>query len=295
MRGYFFRQAFLNLVQNPWTNAIALGTITCAFLILGIFLLTILNVKGVVGQWGNRVQVTVYLADGLRAEQTQRLREAIRALPEVREVEYRSKDEALKELEGRLGGQKGLLKGLPRNPLPASFIIHLKMEFQNALGVQQLVPKLPKGPEIADLQYGTAWIEGFTAFMGLFEILSVLVGANFFLATILTISNTIRLHIFTRREEIEIMRLVGATGFFIRAPFYIEGILQGLIGAGLGLSLLYGFFYLFLIELHDSFKEVLGHFPLQFLSLEHVAAIAIGGIALGFLGTQISMGRYLRV
>ncbi len=294
MRGSIFRQAWLNQAQNPWMNAIALGTITCALVIFGLFVLTFLNIKEVVGEWGNRVQVTVYLADGVRPEEVERVKEEILGLPEVREVNYRSKDGALKELEERLHGQKGLLKGLPRNPLPASFTIRLKPEFQNALGVRNLVTKLPKGPEIEDFQYGTEWIERFTAFMGLFEVLSVLVGAIFLLATFFVISNTIRLNIFARREEIEIMRLVGATSFFIRAPFYLEGILQGFLGACLGLGFLYGFFQLFLIELYDSFKEVLGPFPLQFLAAEHLGAIALGGIVLGFLGTQVSVGRYLR-
>ena len=295
MRGYFFRQVWTSLVQNRWMNAVALGTMTCAFLIFGIFLLALLNLKEAVGEWGKRVQVTVFLSDGIRSDRTEELKEAILGLPEVREVNYRSKDEALRELEERLRGQKGLLKGLPRNPLPASFTIRLKPDFQNAQGVQRLVAKLPKGPEIADVQYGTEWIERFSAFLGFFEILSVIVGAIFLVATVLVISNTIHLNIFARREEIEIMRLVGATGFLIRAPFYLEGILQGLLGAALALGLLFGIYHLFLVELYDSFQGVLGQFPLQFLSIEQVAGFILGGIVLGWLGTQVSVGRYLRV
>ncbi|MCX5906042.1 MAG: permease-like cell division protein FtsX [Deltaproteobacteria bacterium] len=294
MRGYFVKQAWLNLTQNPWMNALALGTITCSFLILGLILVIYINTQGLIEEWGGRIRVTVYLQDSVSPEQINRLKENIQEFPEVREVQYRSKADALKELEEKLRGQKGLLKGLPRNPLPASFLIQLKPEFQNADGVQSLVARMPKGPEIEDLQSGGEWVERFSAFMAFFQVLALSLGGIFLIATMLVISNTMRMNIFARREEIEIMRLVGATGFFIRAPFYVEGVFQGFLGACLALVLLYGFFQLFLAGIYEPFQELLGNFPLHFLPEEQIAAVALGGIFLGFLGTQVSVGRYLR-
>jgi len=210
-------------------------------------------------------------------------------------VHYRSKDEALKALEERLKGRQGLLKGLPRNPLPASLEIQLKPEYQNSLGVQRLVEKLRGAPEVEDLQFGAEWVERFSAFMELLEVLGLGLGGLFFLTTIFVISSTIRLNIFARREEIEIMRFVGATGLFIRAPFYIEGILQGFMGACLALAMLFAFFQLFSTKVYDPLKDLLGNFPVHFLTVEQMAAMALGGLALGLLGTQVSVGRYLRV
>lgn len=295
MGRYFFRQAWQNLNQNPWMNAITLGTIALSFLVLGIFLIIIVNAKGLIEEWRSRIRITVYLVDSMKGEQISRFQEKIRGYGEVQEVSYRSKEEALKTLEERLQGRKGLLKGLPRNPLPASVEIQLKPEHQNSIGVQRLVEKLRGLPQIEDLQYGSEWVEKFSAFIVLLQVLGLALGGLLLASTIFVISNTIRLNIFARREEIEIMRSVGATGLFIRAPFYIEGILQGFVGASLAVLMLFIFFHLFVTEVYAPLKSLLGSFPLFFLTAEQTAALALGGVVLGFLGTQVSVGRYLRL
>ena len=295
MKRYFFHQAWQNLTQNPWLNAITLGTITLSFLILGVFLVILLNTKGLMEEWESRIRVTAYLSGSVSAEQVSRLRERVRRLEEVQEVSYRSKDEALKVLEERMPERKELLRGLPRNPLPASLEIRLQGEYQNAKGVQSLVKKLRGLAGIEEVQYGSDWLERFSAFMLFLKFLGWSLGGLFLLATVFVISNTIRLNIFARREEIEIMRSVGATSLFIRAPFYIEGILQGLAGAVLALGVLFFFFQLFLSRVYDPLKNLLGNFPAQFLNSEQMAAVALGGVLLGLLGTQVSVGRYLRV
>jgi len=295
MNGNFFRQAWQNLSQNPWINVITLGTITISFLILGLFMVIFLNAQGLMAEWGSRIRVTAYLTDSVSGERVRRLTEKVRGFEEVQAVQYRSKDEALKILEERLQGQRGMLKDLPRNPLPASLEIRLKPEYRNSLGVNRVVERLRGAKEIADLQFGSEWVERFSAFMVLLQVLGLGLGALLLLATIFVISNTIRLNIFARREEIEIMRLVGATGMFIRAPFYIEGILQGFLGAGLALAILYFFFQLFLAKVYEPLKYLLGNFPLDFLTSKQAVELALGGLTLGLLGTQVSVGRYLRV
>lgn len=295
MKGYFFRQAWQNLTQNPWLNAITLGTITLSFLILGLFLVIFLNTKGLMAEWGGRIRVTVYLAGSVNQEQITGLRVKIRGFEEVQEVSFRSKDEALKVLEEKMPERKELLRGLPRNPLPASLEIRLKGEYQNSEGVRTLVKKLQGTTGVEDIQYGSDWLDRFSAFMVLLKILGWGLGGLLLLATIFVISNTIRLNIFARREEIEIMRSVGATGLFIRAPFYLEGILQGLLGAVFALAMLFAFFQLFLSKVYEPMKSLLGNFPAQFLNPEQMAAVALGGVILGLLGTQVSVGRYLRV
>jgi cell division transport system permease protein len=295
MRRYFFRLAWQNLSQNPWINVITLGTITVSFLVLGLFLVIFLNAQELMAEWGRRIRVTAYLADSVSGERVSRLTEKVRGFEEVQEVQYRSKDEALRILEERLQAQRGMLRGLPRNPLPASLEIRLKPEYRNSFGVNRLVEKLRGAKEIADLQFGSEWVERFSAFMVLFQVLGLGLGGLLLLTTIFVISNTIRLNIFARRDEIEIMRLVGATGIFIRAPFYLEGILQGLLGACLALAILFVFFQLFLTKVYEPLKYLLGNFPLHFLTLKQAAELALGGLTLGLLGTQVSVGRYLRV
>jgi cell division transport system permease protein len=295
MKGYFFRQARQNLTQNPWLNAITLGTIALSFLILGLFLILFLNTKGLLEDWGGRIRVTAYLDGSMTLDQVTQLREKILGFEEVLEVKHRSKEETLKLLEEKMPEKKELLRGLPRNPLPASLEIRLKGEYRSSEGVKSLVKKLQGGSGIEDLQYGSDWLERFSAFMALLKVLGLGFGGLLLLATIVVISNTIRLNIFARREEIEIMRSVGATGLFIRAPFYIEGLLQGFLGASLALAMLYAFFQVFLTKVYEPLKGLLGNFPAQFLSLEQMAAVALGGMVLGLFGAQVSVGRYLRL
>ncbi len=293
MRAYFFRQAIQNVNQNRWTNGITFGTIFISFLILGIFLLIFVNTRHLMADWATRIRITAYLAGGEAPEAATQVEGKIRAWPEVGQVTFRSKDAALKSLQERLKG-RGLLEGLTRNPLPASLEIQLKPEFQNAAGVKAVTAKLKTMPEIEDLQSGVEWVERFSAFTAVLNGLGLGLGGLFFLGTVFVISNTIRLNIFSRREEIEVMRAVGATGLFIRAPFYIEGILQGLLGAGAAMALLFGLFHLFAARVYEPLRTLL-NFPLQFLSPEMLAGMIMGGILLGLLGTQVSVGRHLRV
>jgi cell division transport system permease protein len=295
MGGYFFRQAWKNLNQNPWMNAITLGTIVLSFLVLGFFIIILVNVQGVMEEWSSRIRITIYLVDSVRGEEIPRLQEKIRAYGEVQAVSYRSKEEALRILGERLQGRQGLLKGLPRNPLPASMEIQLKPAHRNSIGVQRFAEKLRGLPQIEDLQYGAEWVGKFSAFFLLLQVLGLVLGGLLLASTIFVISNTIRLNIFARREEIEIMRSVGATSFFIRAPVYIEGILQGLVGSSLAMGMLLLFFSLFVTKIYSPVQSLFGGFPLSFLTAEQTTALALTGAVLGFLGTQVSVGRHLRL
>ena len=156
--------------------------------------------------------------------------------------------------------------------------------------------KLRGTPAIDELQYGSDWLDRFSAFVALLKFLGWSLGGLLLAATIFVISNTIRLNIFARRDEIEIMRAVGATGLFIRAPFYLEGILQGVIGAcvrpgdPVRLSSVSSS-----MKVYEPMRGLLGNFPVHFLNTEQIAAVALGGVILGLLGTQVSVGRYLRI
>jgi cell division transport system permease protein len=293
--GFFFRQARQNLSQNLGINVLTLGTITFAFLICGLFVTVAHNARALMEEWGGRIRITAYLVETVTAEGASRVRDQIGALEEVQAVNLRSKEEALKTLEGKLSGRIGLLKGLPRNPLPASLEIQLKPPFRDKAGVDRLAAKLKGIAEISDLQYGAEWIERFSAFILLLQILGAGGSALLLLATFLIVANTIRLNIFSRREEIEILRAVGATSLFIRAPFYLEGIFQGMVGAGLAWGLLFVLFQFFLIQVYDPLKVLFGNFSLEFLPWEYSAGFILGGVLLGVLGTRVSVGRYAKV
>jgi len=293
--GYFWKQAWQNLNQNRWMNAVTLATITLSFIVVGIFLILFLNTQELLKEWQSRMRITAYLSDSLSTNEIKKLQDDLLGLTEVEEVTYRSKEEALKSLAEKLKDKQNLLQGLPRNPLPASLEIRLKPAYQHSAGVHHLVTKLRNFSQITDLQYGVQWIEKLSAFLILFQVLSWSLGGLLAITTIFTISNTMRLKIFARRDEIAIMRFVGATGLFIRAPFYLEGLLQGLGGASLAMLILFLIFRAFLKTIYEPLQSLLGHFPLFFLNGEQIGAVVVAGLILGFLGTQVSVGRFLRV
>lgn len=293
--GYFWKQAWQNLNQNRWMNAVTLATITLSFIVVGIFLIIFLNTQELLRDWQNRMRITAYLSDSLSNNEIKKLKEDLLGLTEVAEVTYRSKEEALKSLAEKLKDKQNLLQGLPRNPLPASFEIRLKPAYQHSAGIHQLVGRLRTFSQITDLQYGWEWIEKLSAFLILFQVLSWSLGGLLAITTIFTISNTMRLKIFARREEIAIMRSVGATGLFIRAPFYLEGLFQGLLGASLAMLILFLIFRTFLKTIYQPLQSLLGNFPLFFLNGAQIGAIMVAGLILGFLGTQVSVGRFLRL
>ncbi len=131
MKGYFFRQAWQNLRENLWLNAITMGTITLSLLILGFFLVVFFNAKGLMEEWRSQIRITAYLTNAASQEEIDFLLKKIRSREEIQEVQYRSPQEALRILEEKLQRQKGLLEGLPHNPLPASLEIRLKPAYQN--------------------------------------------------------------------------------------------------------------------------------------------------------------------
>lgn len=293
--GYFWKQAWQNLNQNRWMNAVTLATITLSFLVVGIFLIIFLNTQELLKDWQSRMRITAYLSDSLSTNEIKILKDDLLQLKEVEEVTYRSKEEALKSLAEKFKDKQNLLQGLPRNPLPASLEIRLKPAYQHSAGVYHLVGKLKNFSQITDLQYGVEWIEKLSAFLILFQVLSWSLGGLLTITTIFTISNTMRLKIFARQEEIAIMRAVGATGLFIRAPFYLEGLLQGFLGASLAMLILFFIFRAFLKTIYEPLQSLLGNFPLFFLNQEQIGALVLSGLILGLLGTQVSVGRFLRV
>ncbi len=293
--GYFWKQAWQNLNQNRWLNAVALITITLSFIVVGIFLIIFLNTQQLLQDWQGRMRITTYLSDFLSPKEIQKLKEDLLQLTEVEEVTFRSKEEALRSLVERLKDKQNLLQGLPRNPLPASFEIRLKPPYRHAAGVHHLVKRLRSFAQITGLQYGGEWIEKLSAFLILFQVLSWSLGGLLAITTILTISNTMRLKIFARQEEIAIMRSVGATGLFIRAPFYLEGLFQGLLGASLAILILFLIFHAFLKTIYEPLQSLLGNFPIFFLNGEQIGSLVLAGLILGFLGTQVSVGRFIRL
>lgn len=291
--GYFFSKALGNIWANPFLSLVTLSTIAISMLILGLFVLIYLNVQGFLHQLGDELQITAYLEASYSTEQAEILRNKVADWPEVEDITYVSKEQALARFRSQLQEYAGILEGLKDNPLPASLEVKLRPQFGRAGNIEDLSNRLEKLPGVAEVNYGRRWVAKLRIFVEVIKLAGITVGGLLLFATIFVISNTIKLTFYSRQEELEIMRLVGATDFFIKTPFIIEGLLHGLGGALLaagGLSLL----MLFLLS-HLDLPLRLAMLPGSLPPVQIVTGFLGLGLVLGVLGSTVSLRRFLRL
>ena len=287
---YFVRTALRGIWESSSAALVATLSISIALLILGGSLLILSNMTRLLNAWGGQVRVVVYLKDEVDSTAVSRLRSELVGISGVSEVQYVSKKMALEDFRNHLGGRKDILDGLAPNPLPASFVLRIVPARRTSLFAAELAATIRGRWGIESVDYGRAWVEGFERVV--VELKWIIVGMGLFLGLgiILVVSNTIRMALLTRREEVEIMDLVGATQGFIRAPFLVEGFLEGLVGSGVSLGSLYLLYRLVLLRVVHSFPG-LNSGGLAFLETEiSIGLLALGGL-LGVVGSLLSFSR----
>ncbi len=291
--GYYVRRALTNIRQNVFVNMVTIGTIALALLIVSLFLLVFINMESAADTWSERVQVTVYFDRELAPQEQNGFRSRIQALPGVSRVTYVSRDEALKRFRNRLRGQEALLEGVLPEILPTSLEITLKRSSRDTQSVETFVGTLKRIPGITEVQYGEEWVRRFNLFLNFMRLVGALLGAFLVLAVLFIVSNTIKLTIYARRDELEVMSLVGATRFFIKAPFLVEGIIQGGAGALIAVTLLFGLYELFLYNADSVLTFNPATSGLSFLPPEYIGALFLAGVLLGFMGSLTSLRRFI--
>jgi len=293
--GYFTRKALANLRSNRLVTLITICTITLALLIISLFMLIYVNMEGTIEQWSRKVAVTVYFDKEPLPQELSALKNRISGLPGTESVQYVSREEALKKFRSRLKGQESLLEGVSADILPSSFEISLKKEFRSTDSVNLYVSRLKHVPGIGEVQYGEEWVKKFLSFFQFIRILGLMIAGFLILAVLFIVSNTIKLTVLARHDELEILALVGATPFFIKAPFLIEGMLQGAVGAIIAVSILTAGYYSMLANAVNFLSFNPSDAGLTFLSLPYIAALIFGGIILGFIGSLVSLKKLIAV
>ena len=293
--GFFLSRAITNIRQNVFVNVVTIGTITLALLIVSLFLLVFVNLENATDSLSERVQVTVYFDNELTSQDQAMYREKIMVLPGVSRVSYVTRDEALKRFKSRLRGQETLLEGVGAEVLPTSFEIALKRSHRETASVENFVSALKRIPGITEVQYGEEWVRRFNSFLNFLRLLGALLGGFLVIAATFIVSNTIKLTIYSRRDELDIMSLVGATRFFIKAPFLLEGLIQGIVGSTLSVLLLFGLYEGFLHNAGSFLTFNPASSGLSFLSLEYIAGLLLAGAVLGFVGSLTSLKRFVNV
>jgi len=292
---YFVSRAFLNLRQNIFVSLLTIGTISLALLIIALFLLVYVNLEGMAESWSEKVQVTAFFDRELAQQEVVALKGKVQSLSGTDKVVYVSKDEAMKRFRARLKGQETLLEGVAPEVLPSSMEISLKKENRSSEMVDAYVARLKIVPGISEVQYGEEWVKRFNTFMNFMRLVGALLGGFLILAGLFIVSNTIKLTIYARKDELEVLGLVGATRFFIKAPFLIEGIFQGAVGALLALLILTACYFGFLHNAGNFLSFNLAATGLSFLPVSYLVALFLGGIGVGFLGSLTSLKRFITI
>lgn len=265
---YLLREAMTNLRVNR--GNVLIGIVTTAFTLVcfGLFLLLYLNLKNLTGTLQGDVEVVVYLEPGASEQVVSLVQNRLQTEPAAVALTFVSKEQALREFAEQFPEESLLLEGMDGNPLPASVVVSLSPRFLDTESLSAFAERVKQLPGVTHVAYSQDWIDTLTLVVSYFELGAVVIGTILAVATVTIIANTIRLSLHTRKEEIEILRLIGATGAFIAIPYVIEGTILGTVGGGLSLALLKGIVEFFRLELNASgwfvgVEHILPVFPRQ--------------------------------
>ena len=288
---YFLREAIRNFYRHRRINLVAIFVIAAGMLLVSGVALAYVNFRNVAAYWGSQLHMVIYLRDGIAPERLEALRIALDQAPATASLAYTSKEEALQQFKARLGEGTAILQGLQANPLPASFSITIRDEFRKPELLREAVDRYRQLPEIEEIDYGEHWVERFHTLVWLLEIGVISIGGIIAAAVMFIIATTVRLALYSRAEEIEIMRLVGATMWFIRVPYVLEGALQGAVGAGLAVGISFAAYVAFMSWLKPMGEFFVDFSLFQFLPPPVITGMLLGGGLLGAFGSMFSLRR----
>ena len=290
-----FSRSLKHIWRNPVVSLVTVITVAIVFMILGIFGLIGTNLDRLADRLQDGLKLVVYLKQDATQQDQKALQETLERSELVEHVEHISQDQALAIFGARLGENKVLLEGLSDSLLPASYEAFLTERGRKPQILQAFSASLSQHSGVLQVRSGQVWLRRFFQFVNLARLSGLVIGCLIIFATWMIISNTIRLSVLARADEILILKLVGATDRFVKVPFYIEGSLLGTIGACCGIvicRLLFGL-------IPESVKIPIGlegsGLQLSFLPSLVLILMIVSGAVLGLLGTLSSLWRHLRI
>lgn len=289
--GYYIKEALKSMRRNGLMTLASISTVALSLFILGVFTCGVMNLNNLASNLENQVEISVYLKDGLTTQQIMGVGKKLKAMPDLKNLEWVNKEEAMKRFKERLGNQAQLVDALNgNNPLPNSYIL----TFKNPEEVKNAAKLVSTFPEVESAHYGQDVIEQIFKVTQVIRIGGIALIVFLAGATLFIISNTIRLTVFARRKEIAIMKYVGATNWFIRWPFLIEGMMLGFVGAAIATACVWEFYHFVTVEVEQSlaFLPLIPMLPFFY----NLTGILLGlGIVIGAIGSTISLKQYMKV
>ena len=286
---YFFEEALTSLWRSRLINALSVGSIAISLFVLGAFLTVASNLDGVVERWSEKLQITFFLADTAADAQREALAAQLRADPAVEGIEVVTREEALERFQSLFADLGSLPDELGENPFPASIVVTLRNGGDATQQAERLIAAHSRAPGVDEVQYDLLWIQRLSTAVRLVRGVGAFLGGILVLAGVFTISNVIRLTVYARQDELDIMRLVGATQTMIRGPFVVEGMLQGAFGGLFAVALLWSAFRIVAADALAA-SDLLGR-AVVFLPTGLAVGLVVGGMSVGMIGSFVSLGR----
>ncbi|MGH9408026.1 MAG: cell division protein FtsX [Vicinamibacterales bacterium] len=282
---YFLSEAAESLWRGRRAAMLSILTIAAGLFVLGFFLVVNANLARLVSRWTGTAELAVYLRDDASPAQTAAVKETLASSGLTQSIQSLSKEDARQEFAREFPDLAPAASGLDRNPFPASFEVRLNDRAQSApAAVDTMSTALGTMPGVADVRYDRRWLARLNTLVNVLRGFALAVVVLLALASALTVANVVRLAALARRDEIEIMQLVGAPFAYIRGPFVLEGILQGGIGAVVSVLLLVASFGVIRAHWGATLSDAVGLGGLVFVPAQLLLLIVIGGMVLGCVG-----------
>ncbi|MBF0099806.1 MAG: ABC transporter permease [Desulfobacterales bacterium] len=288
---FYIKRAISDMVKHRFLHSVTLMTITLSIITISVFGLVVMNTSDMIHSARARFRMSIYLKENVSNNDMFELEKNIKQLYGIQQVQFISKENALSMMKEEMKRQSSIFEHLSHNPLPDAFEVQLSDEIQDMDIIERLAMHLEIMPHVESVEYGQQWFGRWIGVLNLFRFISIAIGVIFIMINVVIMGNTIRLTLYAQRDDIEIMRLIGATDFFIKAPYYITGIIQGALGSIMGLIILYGIVCFISNRIEVQLSSMM--ISIHFLPLTLCVEIIICSMIVGWLGCYLSLKQYL--
>jgi cell division transport system permease protein len=293
---YSFNEGILTIFQNKLISLLSIGTIAISFTVMGLFLLIGVNIASLTSSYGESLQIHAFLEDDISDSQKEELITWLEKDRRIESKNYFDKDDALEKFADLFPEEEVMLKGMEENYLPASYEIMVRQgDSKDPEEVAELVDDISDLPGVEQVIYDRQWVDTLESAGDWILYTGFVLGGLLILAAIVTTSNIIKMNVLSRSGEIEIMRLVGAEGIFIKGPFVFGGILQGFLASVLACIALFFIFELGIVVLQEAEIGFISDFQYQFLPISYISLFLLGGIIVGTLASLLSFGKASKI
>ncbi|HET7233213.1 MAG TPA: permease-like cell division protein FtsX [Longimicrobium sp.] len=280
---YALREALSAFRRSPLLAFLSIIAIGFSLFVIGLFGLTAWNIGRAIEKVEEKVEIVAYLDDATTPSQLELAQQEVRGLPAVLELRYVTKFDALASAREEMPEFQDVFSDLDNNPLPASLEIRMKPGSRTPDAVKRVAERLRAYPFVEDVRYGREWLDKIYQIRRLAGGAATMIGAAFALVAAIIIATAVRIAVFARREEISIMRLVGATDGFVQRPFLLEGVMTGLMGGALAALLTWGSYRVLSATM----------FRIEMIPGQWMVVVVVVGTVFGFLSSMVAVRRHL--